>query len=837
MISLVTKMLGSFGRNLTMKLSILVTLTVMLVLVIVGVYFDIFLRDSFLDSTNTRTQHAFQRLNYNLDKIELELKKGSIFAQTDERLNASIELIDRYQDKSSYNVALIDEEKKSIAFQLMERVKLSLNRDFAIYSHDDELIAFAKRQPAGYQMGYMSFVNSKPQVFVRMENELEFHPEELAARSDIKRAHVRRIQQEIIEKATLLTYHRLDDTLIVKAHQNIFDAESRRLVAHLELSNILDHDYFVQLSKDMDMQMTLSFTSPFAEHAMPLGGAIDVKALSVSDNGRDYISIMKKEAFNGPAYFTVTFDKKQINALVMTHRIRFMIFMSLVAAVILLTMRFVLQGSLARPLTTLMRSIQKIEQGDYEAPPHVATGDELEAISVSISTLSLAVRERETSLRRARNEQEYISLHDGLTGLPNRRLFAQRLELAIDQAKLNQSGLAILSLDIDQFNQVNDTLGHDIGDRLLIEISKQLQISVGSAEMLAHIGGDEFNVLIENVSEVAEVERILWKYMALFQHPFNCGEHEISITASAGVAIYPENAVDGLSLIKNSDLALYKAKAEASNSYRFYSDDLSKNATQRAEMIRELKKAVEAGDQFRLVYQPKISAQTGRIVSAEALIRWESPHFGSVSPIRFITFAEETGLILRIGDWVIRQGCHDLAELHALGIKLNHLSMNVSNVQLRSHDLAATLREALEENGLQARQIELEITESYIAKDAGHAISSLHEFRSMGLLLAIDDFGTGYSSLSYLRKLPFTRLKIDKSFVDGLPENQDSVAVTRAIIGLAKTFGLSVTAEGIEREDQLRFLQQEQCDEIQGYYYAKPMPLKDLITYCRENLT
>ena len=836
MISLFTQMLRSFSRNLTMKLSILVTLAVMLVLLILGVYFDIFLRNSFLESTNKQIQHAFQRLAYNLENIEAELKKGSAFAQTDERLNASIELIDRYQDKSSYSVALIDEEKKAIAFQLLERVKLSLNREFAIYSHEDELIAFAKRQPAGYQMGYMSFVDGKPQVLVRMENEFDFHPTALLANSDIKGSHVRRNPAEKTEKSILLTYSRFGDKVVIKGHQNVFDAVSGRLIAHLELSNILDHDYFTQLSKDMGMQITHSFSSAFAKNATIIDNRAEVEKLTVAENGNHYIGVMQKDIYKGPVYFTVTLDKNQINDLVSTHRYRFLIFMSLVAAGILLFMRQVIQRSLARPLNRLMGSIQKIEQGDYQISSPVATGDELEAISISVNTLALAVNERETSLHRARNEQEYISLHDSLTGLPNRRLFAQSLEHAIHLARLNQSGLAILSMDMDQFNQVNDTLGHDVGDRLLMEISEQLQKNVGSAETLAHIGADEFNVLIENVIDVVDVERIVWKYMALFQHPFNCGEHEISITASAGIAMYPKDGGDSLSLIKSSDLALYKAKSEGTNSYKFYSDDLSKNASQRAEMVRELKKAVEAGDQFRLVYQPKISAQTGRVVSAEALIRWESPHFGSVPPVRFITLAEETGLIIAIGDWVIHQGCQDLAVLQALNINLHHISMNVSNVQLRSHDLASTLREALEENGLQARKIELEITESYIAKDSGQAISSLHEFRAMGLLLAIDDFGTGYSSLSYLRKLPFTRLKIDKSFVDGLPDDQDSVAVTRAIIGLAKTFGLSVTAEGVESEGQLHFLQQEQCDEIQGYYYAKPMPLKDFIIFCRENL-
>jgi EAL domain-containing protein (putative c-di-GMP-specific phosphodiesterase class I) len=320
--------------------------------------------------------------------------------------------------------------------------------------------------------------------------------------------------------------------------------------------------------------------------------------------------------------------------------------------------------------------------------------------------------------------------------------------------------------------------------------------------------------------------------LAFFQDPFTCGGHEISITASIGVAMYPKDGTDSVSLLKHADLAVYKAKDGGRNKYSFFSEELSTRASLRAEMIHALKVALTEGDQFTLFYQPKVSATSGRVVAAEALIRWKCPGFGLVPPVRFIPLAEETGQILAIGDWVIHQGCHDLALLRKSGIELDHLSMNVSSVQLRGHDLASNLQRAISDNALDAGQIELEITESYIARDVNQAIASLQEFRDMGVKLAIDDFGTGYSSMSYLQKLPFTRLKIDKSFIDGLPHNHDNVSITRAILGLAKNFGLAVTAEGVERADQLLFLQQENCDEIQGYFYAKPMPLDEFVRYC-----
>lgn len=823
-------------RNLTTKLSLLVTLAVMLVLVVLGVYFDIFLRESFLDSASTQIQHAYQRLAYNLNRIEEELKKSSAFAKTDERLIASVELINRYQDKSRYNAFLIDEEKKTIALELLKRVKLSLNSDIALYGQDDELIAFASRELAGFQWGYVSFVDGRPQILLRKERYSEFLPGTLPADGNITQKHVSFYAVEQIDKGSLLTYSRLGNKLTIKSHQRVFDPLSGRAVAHLEMSHILDADYFIQLSKDLDMQLTHAFGSTVAAQAHLLDNRTEIEALSVSQTRDQYVGVMRKETINGPVYFTVALDKARHNAVVNTHRYRFLLLLVLVAVCILLLMRFVIQRSLAQPLKRLMGQIRRIEQGDYTMLPPVATGDELQEISVSVNTLALAVHERETSLQRARNEQEYFSNHDPLSGLPNRRFFAQRLAHALELARRNHGELAVFFLDLDQFKLINDTLGHDIGDRLLVQIAERLQKNVRSTDTLARIGGDEFNMLIENVRDVAEVELIVGKYLALFQEPFMCGEHEISTTVSIGIAMYPKDGTDSVSLLKHADLAVYKTKDNGRDNYSFFSEDLSQRAGMRAEMSHALKLAIEAGDQFTLVYQPKVSAVTGRVVAAETLIRWKRPDFGMVPPVQFIPFAEETGQIIAIGDWVIRQGCRDLASLQASGIRLNHLSMNVSNVQLRGHDLGRILRQSIEENGLQAGQIELEITESYIAQDVGQAITTLHDFRAMGVLLAIDDFGTGYSSMSYLQKLPFTRLKIDKSFVDGLPDKHDSVSITRAIIGLAKNFGLAVTAEGVEREDQLRFLQQEQCDEIQGYYYAKPMPLQELVTFCRNNL-
>jgi diguanylate cyclase (GGDEF)-like protein len=542
---------------------------------------------------------------------------------------------------------------------------------------------------------------------------------------------------------------------------------------------------------------------------------------------------MKKETINSPVYFTVALDKTRENTLVNTQRAQFLLLLLALAGAILLFARFVFKRSLALPLDRLMGQIRQIKEGNYVEFPTLSTGDELEEISQRVNTLAQAVAERESALAQAHRDEQYRASHDVLTDLPNRRFFSSHLAQALSLAKRQQSELALVFMDVDQFKLVNDTLGHATGDQLLTQIGQRLHSRVGETGVLARIGGDEFTVLIENAGSALTLAQQAQTYLALFEQPFLCGEHEISATASIGIARYPADGEDSGTLLKHADLALYKAKDNGRNSFSFFSSDLSQRARDRGEMIHALKLAIDAGNQFVLHYQAKVSAITGQVVAAEALIRWNRPEFGFVPPFQFISVAEESRQIVAMGDWVIQQACQDLAQLNAQGIALQHLSMNVSNVQLHGHDLLGVLRQALETNELKASQLELEITESYIASDTTLAIGSLHAFRALGLQLAIDDFGTGYSSLSYLKKLPFTRLKIDKSFVDGLPGDQDSVAIAHAIIGLAKNFGLAVTAEGVERADQLQFLQQAQCDEIQGYYYARPMPLIDFIAFCR----
>ncbi len=819
--------------SLMVKLSVLVTFAVLMVLAMLGFYFEGFLQQRFLEDTQQRMLRGYQRLAYNLKNTERALLDGIAFIKDDEKTIASIELINNYQDKNDYNAFLIDEEKKSLASELLSRVKLSFNSDIALYDKNEELIAYVQKAGGKYRLGYVSFEGGAGKTYSRYEQHEEYQPAAaLPPDGNITPVHKSYYTPGQLLRGSVITYHRMGDEVVIKSHQSIFDEVSGRVIGHIEMSNILGQAYFDQLSQDIGIAIAPSFDPVHESQASELDERWEIPALKISQTEQEYVGALKKKLTSGAVYFVARLNKVSLHTVLNENRAQFQLLLALVAAATLLLMRYVIHRSLERPLAVLMAQIHKIQRQDYSTSVPVSTRDELQDISLSVNQLAQAVQEREALLEQSRSEQEYLSNHDALTGLPNRRFFAQRLQQALEEARRENRRMALLFLDLDQFKLVNDTLGHDVGDALLVEVARRLALG-DETHTLARIGGDEFNILVERVEDDEQLRTVAEGYLALFQAPFICNGMELGISASIGVAIHPEDGEDSVTLIKHADLAMYKAKDKGRNNYSFYSSDLAEQTRQRAEMTQALKAAIESGDQFELHYQPKISAASGRIDAIEALIRWRSPVYGNVPPLHFIPLAEETGLIVPIGQWVLQQGCRDFMRLRQEGYSLDHVSINLSNVQLRNDDMMASLRRAIDASGIDPARLELEITESYIASDVNHAVLLLQSFRDMGIGLAIDDFGTGYSSMSYLKKLPVTRIKIDKTFVDGLPDNKDSVTLTRTVIALAKNFGLAITAEGVELEEQLGFLVREQCDEIQGYYFAKPMPFAELSEYCR----
>lgn len=503
-----------------------------------------------------------------------------------------------------------------------------------------------------------------------------------------------------------------------------------------------------------------------------------------------------------------------------------------VTLVVLITLRVIFFKTLISPLDLLMEQIHKIEKQHYEPSALVRTGDELEEISKNINQLAGAVQDRERALLASQKQLEFLSLHDPLTALPNRRLFNKRLQQAIRRARRNCSQLAILFLDLDEFKQVNDSLGHNIGDQLLIEIALRMTETREFEPLItARLGGDEFTILIEESSGKSDIAAAAEQLLKLFRTPFTCSEYELSTTASIGIAVFPDDGEDIVTLIKHADMAMYQAKETGRNNYSFFSAMLAADVKNRIDRVNALKQAVHNFDEFHLLYQPKVCLRTGKVESMEALVRWQSPLLGFVMPDQFIRLAEETNLIIPLGEWIIERAFHDFMRFQQQGSPAKKICVNISGVQLLQGDIVSTVQRAITRTGIRPEQIELEITEGSLATKEIKALQALACFREMRIDLAIDDFGTGYSSMSYLQQLPVTRLKIDKSFIDNLPDSTESGAIVQAIIALARTFHLHITAEGVETAEQLNFLKKLGCDEIQGYFYAKPLSDKEFLTF------
>lgn len=427
-----------------------------------------------------------------------------------------------------------------------------------------------------------------------------------------------------------------------------------------------------------------------------------------------------------------------------------------------------------------------------------------------------------TELTGIQNKLQYLATHDSLTGLPNRVLFHDRLEMAIKQTRRNEEKLAILFVDLDHFKQVNDSLGHSIGDELLIEVAKRLQSLLRDSDTIARMGGDEFNILLDGFDNTESIITLVQKCIVAFKEPFTIQEQRLYATLSIGISIYPNDGINAELLLKNADAAMYKAKTEGRNTYQFYAHEMSEKAYERVIMENSLRIALK-DNQFRVFYQPQIDLISGELAGMEALVRWEHPTLGIVSPDKFIPFCEETGLIQEIDFFVLESVVKQQIAWNLEGITIPKIAVNFSAKTLNSHSIADEVRTIMNFYRCPANCIAIEVTESHIMKNPDEAIRILRELKALGLEISIDDFGTGYSSLSYLKKLPINKLKIDQSFIRDIPGDEDDIAITKTIIALAHNLKLDVIAEGVETLEQQQFLIANGCPLAQGYFYSKPI--------------
>ena len=435
-----------------------------------------------------------------------------------------------------------------------------------------------------------------------------------------------------------------------------------------------------------------------------------------------------------------------------------------------------------------------------------------------------------TPLKEVEERLDYMAYHDPLTGLPNRHLLSDRLRQATARADRLGEQVGVLFLDLDRFKNINDSLGHPLGDALLKAVAERLSGALRESDTLARLGGDEFVVVMEDVTGEHDMAALADKLLSVFQAPFCVQEHELSVDASIGVSVYPVDGNDPAILVRNADSAMYRAKESRRNSFVFYTADLTEQASRKVRMEMELRHACERGE-LELVYQPQIELETGRVTGVEALLRWNSPVLGRVSPGDFIPLAEETRLILPIGHWVLKQACREFRQLLDRGLELERLAVNVSAEQAQHANLVDSVLHALAESGLEAHRLEVEVTEAAFMVETATAIDNLNRLYEAGVQVAVDDFGTGFSSLAYLKQFPVSRLKIDQSFVRDMLADPNDHAIVRSVIALGRGMELRVIAEGVETDDQARELLAEGCGEAQGFLYSRPQGLEPLAEY------
>ncbi|WP_415904806.1 putative bifunctional diguanylate cyclase/phosphodiesterase [Neptuniibacter sp. QD48_55] len=489
-----------------------------------------------------------------------------------------------------------------------------------------------------------------------------------------------------------------------------------------------------------------------------------------------------------------------------------------------------------RRLEQIETGIQELAQGNTSCRIEAELSDEignlaahfnemteqLEHSTVSIDQLQTEVSKRTSELEKQKHTLKRLAEQDSLTGLSNRSLFMRNLDLTIQRCRDHQTLAAIFFIDLDKFKQINDSLGHSTGDAVLVEMANRFIKSLRRSDLLARIGGDEFTVIIDQLYQQDDAAELARKLIASLEAPYEYDGHTLYLNASIGISIYPNDGTEAIELMKNADTAMYQAKKAGGNCFNFYNKGMNQHALTWLELEGDLREALKH-KQLSVYYQPQFDITSNKLVGVEALARWHHPQKGLITPDKFIPLAEEKGLIQQLGTQVLEQACQQVKSWLDQGAADLLLAVNISAKQLEHQQLPQQVQSVLNKTDFPPRLLELEITESCILNDPEEAIRQLNQLKHHGLRLALDDFGTGYSSLSYLKRLPLTKLKIDKSFVDGLDEESDDYAICQAIIALGNSLKLTVIAEGVEQQDQTEILRAEGCNQVQGYLFGKPM--------------
>ncbi|WP_444995684.1 EAL domain-containing protein [Aliikangiella sp. IMCC44359] len=561
-------------------------------------------------------------------------------------------------------------------------------------------------------------------------------------------------------------------------------------------------------------------------------------------NGRLYVwAPMTQEdgEFAGTVYLKVSTEA-------FYSKIRDFAFMSVAIVIVLMLLVYLislrLQKMISGPLVELESISREVSgSGNYSIRVPYYGEDEIGSLAHSFNQMleKIEVNQKERDranealqlnkkrLERAVKDLQYLANYDSLTQLPNRALCMDRIKYALKRASRTNLMVALLFLDLDHFKDVNDSLGHAVGDQLLKATSQRLLERIRNEDTLARLGGDEFVIILNELNDTEDVISVVEKIVTSFEKPFKLSNYEVNTTVSVGVCMFPHDGIDVDSLMKAADAAMYKAKEVGRNTFEFYEAELNQLAIRRHQLANELRQAVK-NEELSLVFQPQLNIIENKVIGAEVLLRWNHPILGNISPAEFIPIAENTGLIKEVGNWVLDNACKKIADCRKLGHEIR-LAVNLSALQFRQINLPESIASVLQSYHIPPRLLEVEITEGMLVRDVTQAIDILERLKEMQIRIAIDDFGTGYSSLSYLRRFPLDALKIDRSFIDELVVDADDTAITLAIISMAKSLRLEVIAEGVETAEQHEFLAKNNCDDIQGYYFSRPLSYEDFTEF------
>ncbi|GAB7389210.1 hypothetical protein BSNK01_30480 [Bacillaceae bacterium] len=477
-----------------------------------------------------------------------------------------------------------------------------------------------------------------------------------------------------------------------------------------------------------------------------------------------------------------------------------------------------------KPIHQILKKVKRISKGDFTSWLPNKRKDELGLLAEGINRMSASLEKYTRQMKR----QAY---YDHLTDLPNRRLFNKKLSRLLEEVRENGQTLAVMFIDLDRFKLINDVFGHAVGDQLLKLVAERLKFCLRYEDIISRIGGDEFTVVLPGMTQQT-AEPVAQRILDVLTQPFMIEGHELFVTPSIGISLYPEDGDDADTLIRNADTAMYRAKDQGKNNYQFFTSEMREAFFKKIRLEEDLRKALKR-QEFLILYQPQVNVQSGQITGMEALLRWKHPELGLISPADFIPIAEETGLIVPIGEWVMRTVCRENKALQEAGFPPLRVAINLSAQQVQQQDFVQTVKRILEETGMDPRRLSLEITESTAMQYVDLTIEKLQRLKELGIQISIDDFGTGYSSLSYLRRFPINTLKIDKSFVNDINSNTDNTSIITTIIAMARNMKLNVIAEGVETVEQLNFLRKNHCYEVQGYLFGKPLSLGEMKDHFR----